>query len=118
MRDSTNHVNWARRALPVVLSACTLLACAAPPPQPGAQATGSGESTAAVAAPSSNRSLVIALRVEPTTVSPKPFRQAGIEIGIVLRLFNAGLAINDEQDVPRPYLVEALPQLNTETWRV
>jgi peptide/nickel transport system substrate-binding protein len=101
-----------------MLSVCTLLACAAPPPQPGAQAPASSESTAAVAALSSNRTLVIALRVEPTTVSPKPFRQAGIEIGIVLRLFNAGLAITDEQDVPHPYLVEALPQLNTETWRV
>jgi peptide/nickel transport system substrate-binding protein len=61
---------------------------------------------------------VIALRVEPTTISPKPFRQAGIEIGIVLRLFNAGFAIKDERDVAHPYLVESLPELNTDNWRV
>src|SRR5437762_5159476 len=35
-----------------------------------------------------------------------------------MRTFNAGLAINDERDVPRPYLAEALPQLNSESWRV
>ena len=59
-----------------------------------------------------------ALRVEPTTISPKPFRQAGIEIGIVLRLFNAGLAINDERDVAHPELAEGLPQVNSDGWRV
>lgn len=59
-----------------------------------------------------------ALRVEPTTISPKPFRQAGIEIGIVLRLFNAGLALKDERDVYHPYLAETLPELNTAGWQV
>ncbi len=34
------------------------------------------------------------------------------------RLFNAQLAIIDSQGKPRPYLAEALPQLNTDTWRV
>ncbi len=78
---------------------------------PGSSSQGSGSSEP-------TRALSIALRVEPTTVSPKPFRQAGIEIGIVLRLFNAGLGINDEQEVTHPYLTEALPQLNTDTWRL
>ena len=33
-------------------------------------------------------------------------------------LFNATLDYRDEREVPHPYLAEALPQLNTDTWRV
>jgi peptide/nickel transport system substrate-binding protein len=33
-------------------------------------------------------------------------------------LFNAELDFYDEREAPQPYLGEALPQLNTETWRV
>jgi peptide/nickel transport system substrate-binding protein len=35
-----------------------------------------------------------------------------------MRAFNAGLVLNDERDLPRPYLAEAVPQLNTDSWRV
>ena len=34
------------------------------------------------------------------------------------RALNAGLAINDERELPHPYLAEALPELNSDTWRV
>jgi peptide/nickel transport system substrate-binding protein len=34
------------------------------------------------------------------------------------RTFNADIAVVDDQAVPRPYLVEALAELNTDTWRV
>jgi peptide/nickel transport system substrate-binding protein len=34
------------------------------------------------------------------------------------RVFNAGLDFVDERAVTRPYLVEALPELNTDSWRV
>jgi peptide/nickel transport system substrate-binding protein len=33
-------------------------------------------------------------------------------------MFNATLDIEDAQEVARPYLAEALPQLNTDSWRV
>jgi peptide/nickel transport system substrate-binding protein len=36
----------------------------------------------------------------------------------VARLFNAGLSLRDGAGNFHPYLAEALPQLNTETWRV
>src|SRR5439155_24643675 len=42
----------------------------------------------------------------------------GLAIGATLRLLNATLAATDKSGVPQPYLVEALPQLNTDTWRV
>lgn len=99
--------------LALLLAGMSAMACA-PTSRTAAPAVTGPQPTA----PTESRTLVLALRVEPTTVSPKPFRQAGIEIGIVLRLFNAGLAINDERDVAHPHLAEDLPRLNTDTWRV
>lgn len=106
----------ARQAPPLLscfVGALCLLGCA--PAAGGLQPSSSG---AQGGQPAEGRPLVIALRVEPTTISPKPFRQAGIEIGIVLRVFNAGLAIKDEREVPHPYLVESLPELNSASWTV
>ena len=34
------------------------------------------------------------------------------------RLFNASLSLMDSKGTIRPYLAEALPQLNTDTWKV
>lgn len=34
------------------------------------------------------------------------------------RAFNAALALVDGDGGPRPYLAEALPQLNTDSWKV
>ena len=34
------------------------------------------------------------------------------------RIFNADLALIDDEGNPRPYLAESLPRLNTDTWRV
>ncbi len=66
------------------------------------------------------RTLVIIGGRAPETMSAKPIRQ-GSGAGnprATYRAFNAGLAINDERDLPRPYLAEALPQLNSDAWRV
>ncbi len=38
--------------------------------------------------------------------------------GTARRLFNAYLVVNDDHGVPTPYLAEAIPQLNTDSWRV
>ncbi|MPZ14111.1 MAG: hypothetical protein GEU73_06750 [Chloroflexi bacterium] len=39
-------------------------------------------------------------------------------ISTPIRLFNAGVALKDERGVASPYLVEALPRLNTDSWIV
>jgi peptide/nickel transport system substrate-binding protein len=44
--------------------------------------------------------------------------RSGITADGTKRLFNAAFAIIDGSGTARPYLAEALPQLNTETWRV
>jgi peptide/nickel transport system substrate-binding protein len=64
------------------------------------------------------RALTFALRVEPIFLTTKALRTAAATISTTTRLFNAGLAYIDDQAQYHPYLAEALPQLNTETWRV
>jgi peptide/nickel transport system substrate-binding protein len=64
------------------------------------------------------RPLVILIRVEPNDIAAKSLRQAGTILATTKRLFNATLALLDDRGVPRPYLVEALPQLDTESWRL
>jgi len=39
-------------------------------------------------------------------------------VSTTTRLFNAGLDLLDDRTVAQPYLAEALPQLNTDSWRV
>lgn len=43
---------------------------------------------------------------------------AGRTIDTTQRFWNAGLALANEREVPSPYLAEALPQLDTDSWRV
>ena len=63
--------------------------------------------------------MTMVAQVEPATVSVKVLQTTGgLAIGATQRLFNATLTASDKQGVPQPYLVEALPQLNTDTWRV
>src|SRR4051794_39779195 len=62
------------------------------------------------------RTLVIVDRHEPIDLAPKMLSQGGS--GRVKRLFNAALALIDDRGTARPYLAEALPQLNTDSWKV
>jgi peptide/nickel transport system substrate-binding protein len=64
------------------------------------------------------RTLVIVIRVEPTGVAPAIFREPGVTFAATPRLFNAAVALADTRGAALPYLVEALPQLNPESWRV
>ncbi len=58
-------------------------------------------------------------RAQPDGVAARGLRQvAGRTIDTTLRLWNAGLALNDNKEAPHPYLAEALPELNTDSWRV
>jgi peptide/nickel transport system substrate-binding protein len=58
------------------------------------------------------------LQTEPdslagTSMTPRSGSTAGRR-----RLFNAGLVLQDGNNQPLPYLAEALPQLNTDSWKV
>jgi peptide/nickel transport system substrate-binding protein len=63
--------------------------------------------------------LLIANRSEPDSLSEKALgRVAGLGDTDVHRLFNAALTIKDDRRIARPYVAEALPELNTRTWLV
>lgn len=76
----------------------------AEPPQPGSNPP--------------SRTLTIAARNEPASIAGKPLRQAGIGLYTVQAVFSASLAFLDDRGLPRAHLAEALPQLNTESWRL
>lgn len=61
---------------------------------------------------------MVAIRAEPPSLGAKAFRASGLSGGLESRMFNAGLVINNDDGVPVPYLAEAVPQLNTDSWRV
>lgn len=69
-------------------------------------------------APPQSPTLVMVLRSEPPSVASKPLRAAGLSVASATRLFNAELDYVDDRGTPHPYLAEALPQLNTDSWRV
>src|SRR5881396_3212093 len=88
------------------------MACAAP------SSTG-GPSGQTPAAPAPNRTLVAAIRVEPKTIAARGLGQnTGVALYLTKRLFNADMALLDDQANPQPYLAESLPQLNTDSWKV
>ena len=65
------------------------------------------------------RTLAVAIRVEPATLVARDLQEAsGVGLYLTRRMFNADLALLDGGGEPHPYLVEALPQLNTDSWRV
>src|SRR5439155_15742032 len=63
-----------------------------------------------------NRTLVVSHRIEPSNLAPKvlgtngPLRNS--------RFFSAALSLINDKGIAIPYLAEALPQLNTDAWRV
>ena len=61
------------------------------------------------------RTLVVATRAEPPSLSGKAFRSLGLTADLSRRMFNAGLTIRGDDGQPVPYLAEAVPQLRTET---
>jgi peptide/nickel transport system substrate-binding protein len=108
------------RALILVMVAATVVACAPPSSAPAARP---GEAPASQAGsgrtePQPARTLVSAIRVEPTTLAARALRQTGITLGATIRIFNAGLGIVGDREQLQPYLAEAMPQLNSDTWRV
>ena len=104
-------------SLLVVLTVVLVITGCAPPPAAPVSAPGPAALRTAIDA---NRQLVLAIGRGPETLGSLPLRQISGPANpfTAVRVFNAGLAINDEREVPRPYLAEALPALNTDTWRV
>lgn len=98
----------------LALAATILLAACSPAPRVSGGQTGGAEDQEV--APS--RTLVVAARVETPSIAARPLRSSGLTSSTVTRLFNAGLTIKDERALPHPYLAEALPELNTDSWRV
>jgi peptide/nickel transport system substrate-binding protein len=73
----------------------------------------------AIASTERTRTLVLAARVEPATLSTKVLETAGGSgIGGTTRLFNTALTLRDERGTPQPYLTEAIPRLNSDAWTV
>lgn len=64
-----------------------------------------------------SRALAIAVTGELSSLAPK-LPSTGGGSSNPRRLFNAALSLTDGAGAIRPYLAHALPQLNTETWRV
>src|SRR5207245_2214732 len=55
---------------------------------------------------------------EPASLATRPFQQPGTALHVSRRLFNALPALIDDRAVPRPDLLEAFPELNTDSWRL
>ncbi len=105
-----------RRALSgvaaLLASGLLLSACAAA----GAPAAKETTSQTGAAAPQQTGTIII--RAEPPSLASRPLVGFSGSLNPPVYLFNATLAYTDEKEANYPDLVEALPQLNTETWRV
>jgi len=90
-----------------VLAACGQI-------QAGGPAAGRNESASSEPA----KTLVLIARTEPETLAGTALTALTGSTGTRRRLFNAALTMLDGNDQPVPYLAEALPGLNSESWRV
>src|SRR5438093_315735 len=99
-------------ARPVVVLTCMLVLGGCAP------SSGPGASTPAGQRAAPARPLSILVGREPLSLSLKALGQALSTIASTRRLFNATLTLIDAGGTPHPYLAEALPQLNTDSWRV
>jgi ABC-type transport system substrate-binding protein len=98
----------------VVLPIIGLGACAPAAPRPGGNA---GQAPAAgMPQATGPRTLTMAVRYEVPDLAPK--RVAPSASQYTKRAFNAALALIDGKGARHPYVAEALPQLNTDSWRV
>ncbi len=62
--------------------------------------------------------LVIAVKAEPVSITTRVLGQPGTGLRTFRTLFNAFIAQRDDSGSWQPYLVDPLPVLNTDTWRV
>lgn len=93
----------------IVLVACTSSN------QPGAL---DGDRLGQAAGNQPSRQLVIAVRNEPPSLAIRALGQPGGTLTVAKGLFSARIAVLDSQGKPIPQLVETLPLLGTDSWRV
>ena len=99
----------------VGLTSLVIAACAPASPR---VAPGGGTGSEA---PKPGRTLVAAVASEPASLAQQPLLTEGTSfagLATVQTFANANLLLKDENIVVRPYLAEAAPQLNTESWRL
>jgi len=89
-----------------------LVGCAIGGPVTPSQSSGSGQESG------QSRTLVAAMANEPPSIAALAPIAGGFGSNFSYRPFNAFIELIDDRGVVRPYLVEALPALNTETWQV
>jgi peptide/nickel transport system substrate-binding protein len=112
-----------RPAIVTLATAVALMACTpsggtgSPPPGGSAPRTGASPE-ARQQASALQQTLVVAVFGEPPSVAARPLMPFSMALDLPSALFNATLDYRDEREVPKPYLAEALPQLNTDTWKV
>jgi peptide/nickel transport system substrate-binding protein len=97
----------------IVIGVLGIAACAPAPQNVPASGAAGQPGT-----PRESRTLVLVIRNQPETLASTTFVAAITTTGTQKRIFNAGLALQDGDAQIRPYLAEALPTLNTESWRV
>jgi peptide/nickel transport system substrate-binding protein len=109
-----------RKQLISLLAASYLLLGACTAPASTTPATSSSPKVETSDAPAARpaRTLVAPIRVEPGTLAAKPIGLGGVGTYLTTRLFNADLAVLDDEGVPGPYLAESLPQLNSDSWKL
>ncbi len=95
----------------LVVAVTTVVACS-----PGRQGTASEAVPGQPAA--LNRTLVIGIAAEPTTLAGRPPTTSGQTPGLPTMVFDAWLMVSDGRNNPRPQLIEKLPELNTDDWKV
>jgi peptide/nickel transport system substrate-binding protein len=96
------------------LMSMALLVAACAPAAPASPA--SADRTAS--SPAAERVLTISIAVEPTYIAAQAPLPPGGASDFYQRMFNAFLDLYDDQARPLPYLAEALPVLNTDSWTV
>lgn len=109
-----SHSKALPRVVALALLLFAILAC-------GPQTTAGGSSgQAAQGATDSQASRTVAIigRTEPSQLASPGLRSSGTTVDATQRPFNAHLDIDDAREQTLPYLAEALPKLNTDTWRV
>ena len=99
-----------------------LLSLGCAPPTPPVSGVGNGSAAVSTLAPAAasqpSRTLVTAIRVEPSTLASRLGQGGGATLTTTRRMFNAYLVLFDQRGEPQPYLAAELPQINTQSWRL
>jgi peptide/nickel transport system substrate-binding protein len=106
-----------KQLLTWIADACLVLGLAAACAPGGSRPSASpGGGQTPVARPV--RTLDVAIQVEPGSLASRALVERGVALHTTKRAFNADLALLDDRGLPQPYLAEALPQLNSDSWQV